>query len=93
MGVIIILGQWVGKRENWSRFDALYWTIITATTVGYGDLRPTGKMGKVLAVLIAFIGLVFTGIMVAIALQSVTTAFAEHREVEALQHTLKTMER
>ena len=73
--VIILLGQRVGRNENWSRYDALYWSFITATTVGYGDLKPTGKMSKVLAVLIAFTGLIFTGIIVAIALQSALEAY------------------
>ena len=74
----IFLGQIVGHIESWKRFDALYWSFITATTVGYGDIRPTYRTSKVLSVLIALTGLIFTGIIVAIAVRSATYAFNIH---------------
>ena len=74
----IFLGQIVGRIESWKRFDALYWSLITATTVGYGDIRPSYRTSKVLSVLIALTGLVFTGIIVAIAVRSATYAFNIH---------------
>lgn len=74
----IFLGQIVGHIESWKRFDALYWSFITATTVGYGDIRPTYRTSKVLSILIALTGLVFTGIIVAVAVRSATYAFNIH---------------
>ena len=59
----------------WSKFYALYHAFITATTVGYGDFHPSKKLSKFLAVTIAFVGLVFTGIVVALAINSATHAF------------------
>ena len=78
--LVVLLGQIVGLRESWGRFDALYWSFITATTVGYGDIRPTQKLSKVLSVLIAYVGLIFTGITVALAINAASTAFADINE-------------
>ncbi len=72
---ITFLGQIVGRRESWNSFDALYWAFITATTVGYGDIRPMSRLSKGLSVIIALIGMIFTGIMVALAVNAVTFAF------------------
>jgi voltage-gated potassium channel len=71
---ITLLGQIVGKKEGWSRFDSFYWSFITATTVGYGDIRPVKRGSRILAILIAFLGLVLTGIVIAVAVRAGTLA-------------------
>ena len=52
--------------ENWNYVDAFYFTGITLTTVGYGDLLPTHDLSKIAAVFFAFagIGLVFYSISI-----------------------------
>ena len=87
--MIVILGQIVGARESWNKFDSLYWSFITATTVGYGDMRPTAPLSKALAVLIALLGLIFTGIMVALAVHTATSAFSEHHDVVSIKENIQ----
>ncbi len=41
--------------------DALYWSFVTATTVGYGDIAPVTAEGRVLAGLLAFLGIGLLG--------------------------------
>ena len=71
---ITLLGYAVGRKEGWSRFESLYWSFITATTVGYGDLRPVNRVSRVVAILIAFLGLTLTGIVIALAVWAATVA-------------------
>ena len=71
---ITLLGRAVGRQEGWSRFDSFYWSFITATTVGYGDLRPVKRKSRVVAIIIAFLGLTLSGIVVAVAVQAATLA-------------------
>lgn len=82
---IILLGQIVGRKERWERSDALYWSFVTATTLGYGDFRPTRKATKALAVAITLTGIVFTGITVAIALNATGETFKHHRDIEKIK--------
>ena len=38
-------------------FDALYWSVVSLTTVGYGDLYPTSDAGRALAMLSSLVGI------------------------------------
>jgi len=43
--------------------DALWWSIVTATTVGYGDLVPVTNYGRLLASALMIIGVAFISIL------------------------------
>ena len=51
--------------------EALYFSFITGLTIGYGDIVVNTPYGRVVAVLLGLIGIVFTGLMVAAALRAV----------------------
>jgi voltage-gated potassium channel len=52
-----------GVNPNLHNFgDALYWSFITATTVGYGDITPTTPEGRILAGVLIFIGIGLVGL-------------------------------
>lgn len=55
--------------EGWSVIDSFYFTVITITTVGYGDLSPTNDASKLFTVF-----LVLTGVGLGFY---VVTSFAE----------------
>lgn len=76
---ITVLGHLVGRREGWSPLDSFYWAFVTATTLGYGDLRPAQPRSKIFAILIAFLGLILTGIVIAVAVQATSRALTEIR--------------
>ena len=83
--LIVLLGLIVGIRESWGRLDSIYWSFITATTVGYGDIRPTKPASKFLSVVIAFVGLTFTGILVALAINAASEALAGQEHLIAFK--------
>jgi voltage-gated potassium channel len=82
---IVVLGQVAGKMEGWNRFDSFYWSFITGTTVGYGDLRPTRVASRLIAIALGLLGLTFTGILIAIAVHAGTVALAVHDAVEKIK--------
>ena len=88
--VIVVLGLIVGKKESWTWFEALYWSFVTSTTLGYGDFSPTKKISKVLSILIAFTGIILSGIMVAIALYSATESFIIATDRDVVKASVQT---
>ncbi len=43
--------------EGWSWVDSLYFSTMTLTTVGYGDLSPTGDVSKLFTVVYVLTGM------------------------------------
>ena len=43
--------------EGWSLLDALYFSVITLATVGYGDLTPTTPIAKIFTIVYVINGL------------------------------------
>jgi voltage-gated potassium channel len=50
--------------EGWSVIDAMYFAVITMSTIGYGDLSPETTFGKVFTM---FYALLSVGIFVSLA--------------------------
>ena len=66
VGVVVfyfVMDQVSGKRTN-RVLDALYFCIVTMTSVGYGDLFPNSDTTKLLASAFVFIGMAITGLFV-----------------------------
>ena len=60
--------------------DAMYWALITLTTVGYGDITPVTAMGKMIAAMAAISGVIVTALLTGI----VATSFAAHMNQKKL---------
>ena len=58
-----------------SILDAVWWTVATVTTVGYGDVVPITDEGKILAIIFMFFGI---GIL-AVFLSVLGTRFYKNR--------------
>ncbi|KAM0044243.1 putative EF-hand domain pair, potassium channel domain, EF-Hand 1, calcium-binding protein [Helianthus debilis subsp. tardiflorus] len=87
-----------GKKTN-SILDAVYFTVVTMTSVGYGDLFPGSNLTILLACLFVFFGMLLIGLVLSKAADLLVEkqevllakAFHMHQTVGAAE-TLKRME-
>jgi voltage-gated potassium channel len=69
----LIVGAWLvllfeenAKGSNIHNYpDALWWAIVTVTTVGYGDRFPTTEGGRAVAVILMLVGIGLIGVLTA----------------------------
>jgi hypothetical protein len=66
--------------ERWSLRDSIYFSVVTFTTVGYGDIRPATQGGKLFSCFFAFMGIGIIGVALGYIGQNLIQA-----QVRALQ--------
>ena len=61
--LIVLLTGTVGFHflEGWSVLDSLYMTIITLTTIGFGEVRALDEVGKVFTIFLIIFGIATAG--------------------------------
>jgi voltage-gated potassium channel len=63
-----------GKNTNInSFFDAFYWSLVTMSTVGYGDISPTTTEGRIITILLILSGIAIVSLITSI----MVSAFSE----------------
>ncbi|MEV0359255.1 potassium channel family protein [Nocardia sp. NPDC050697] len=63
-----------------TRTDALYYTIVTLGTVGYGDVRATGQAARIVTMLQIVFDLVVVGVLLAVATGTITRGLRDTSE-------------
>ncbi len=73
MGSILYLLEY-GINENLKSYlDAIYWALVTISTVGYGDISPVTEIGKI----VSMFGIIFGIAMISFVTSVMVSAFSE----------------
>ncbi len=77
---LILLGStaFMLCEPNLGFMDSLWWSIVTVTTVGYGDISPATLGGRLVGVLLMMMGIGFLGILTA----TIAGIFVENKIME-----------
>jgi len=75
LGVVVVLaGALIARFDKISVSDGIYFACITALTVGFGDLVPKTGASKIITVVLAILGLIVFGIVVAVSVHALDMA-------------------
>jgi voltage-gated potassium channel len=76
---LLVLTMILAVVEDLSFRDAIYFAAITGLTIGFGDITPNTPLGRLVVIVIGLLGIVFTGIVVALVNRALAYAAAEKR--------------
>lgn len=68
--ILIALAGLFAIVERIQFTDSLYFTFVTALTIGYGDIVPHQPLGRLIAIIIGFLGAITMGFFIALAIHS-----------------------
>jgi hypothetical protein len=72
-GALVVVGSvFYWQFEDWTIVEAVYFSVLTLTTVGFGDLTPTSEGTQIFTVAYVLIGVgVFVALLASVAQQYV----------------------
>jgi hypothetical protein len=79
LALVVVGAAAVTLVEKMPFADALYFAFVTGLTIGYGDIVVITPFGRLVAILIGFVGILFTGLMVAVLVYAVRESLEEFR--------------
>lgn len=65
--------------EHWTLLNSLYFSVVTLATIGFGDLAPATRIGKIFTIFYVFVGVGTLGLFLsAVARTSARSALLQH---------------
>jgi voltage-gated potassium channel len=67
LALVVLAGalQWAASDEVKTLWDGVWWAVVTASTVGYGDIYPTSATGRVIGIGVMAVGVAFVSLLTA----------------------------
>jgi len=85
---IIMFSAEIGTDAFPNVWISMWWSIITMTTVGYGDFHPTSTFGYVIGTLCAVNGLLVLAMPVAAVAGKFSALYSRHNDIEKHQQAM-----
>jgi voltage-gated potassium channel len=70
-------------------FEAIYWSIVTISTVGYGDITPTTSEGRFVALLVIIAGIAVLAFTTSLVVSAFSEKLDEIKEVKTIEDVSK----
>lgn len=93
LAIVFISGTlWYSLVERWHWLDAVYMTVITLTTVGYGETQPLGDRGRIFTIVLILAGVISIGYIVNRFTEALIEGyFIEGRRIKQQRKLLETL--
>jgi len=89
-GIYVVAGSlFYHKVEQWRWLDSVYFSVVSLTTVGYGDMTPITPAGKIFTIFFLIFGIAILGAFIGSILKSPVAKKALHtyeRHIETQLH-------
>jgi voltage-gated potassium channel len=77
IALVVVGAAAIAHVEKMAFGDALYFAFVTGLTIGYGDIVMHTPVGRLVALLIGLVGILFSGLIVALAVHAVRESIKE----------------
>jgi len=88
-GSIFYLLEFGINESLGSYLDAIYWALVTISTVGYGDISPVTELGKVVSMFGIIFGIAMISFVTSVMVSAFSARFGELRNQDSINSVNK----
>jgi len=89
LGSIFYILEYGINEELHSYLDAIYWALVTISTVGYGDISPVTDLGKIISMFGIVFGIAMISFVTSVMVSAFSERFDELRNIDSISHVNK----